>query len=274
MKGTKELRARIAGVKDTVKITKAMYAISAAKMPRATAARRQSQAYSDLCHAALAALGRDTLGLWCEAAPDAPTAWVVMAADKGLCGDYNERVWRLADTLVPTDARHIYTMGYMAREHYHALGMATHDAFVHMMTNPLLTDAQAIADALLADVMTGEIGQVKVIYTQAAHLGDQQVVCETLLPLDVPEAEYPYMPHPEDVEELVRHWVWARLYAMLADASCALNYKRMTSMQQACNNGEEMIATLTTQYNHERQAGITNELNDATSAKVANEEIV
>ena len=271
MKGTKELKTRIAGVRDTVKITKAMYAISAAKMARATANRRSSAAYADQMGAIVLSLG-NRLGPWCRQT-DAPTAWIVMAADKGLCGDYNERVWQVAEGLAIGPEDSIFCVGYMATEYYKAKGIATQNAFAYMMTNPLPQDAQQIADALLAAMMENKIGRVMAVYTQAQH-ANQQVVCQPILPLTAPSVDAPYMPHPADVDELVRHYVWARLYAILCDASCALNYKRMTSMQQASNNGEEMIATLTTQYNHERQAAITNELNDTGSAKVANEETV
>lgn len=275
MKNTAEIKTRIAGVRDTVKITKAMYAISAAKMPASMHALRNAKDYLTSAQAMMDAVAS------CKAAQDSPLfaeregkkAYIVIAADKGLCGDYNERVLRCASDLIDPAQDEIYSVGYVAREHLRAKGIRSNTSFVHMMQNPLPQDAGRIADALMGEVLSGHLTSIHVVYTMANHLHDQHVVCERLLPLTPTEGE-PVEVSAADLPELVRHYLKARLYVALCDASCALNYKRMTGMQQASNNGEEMLETLIAQYNHQRQERITGELNDAGGAKTAQEEDV
>lgn len=278
MKGTQEIKSRIKGVRDTVKITKAMYSISAAKMSKTANRADQANRYYAAAKEAVCRLYSTPLGrAFFETQKNATkNAWIVAAADKGLCGDYNDRVFAAFANAIEegriAKGDTIYSVGYAARQYLKGIGIRSDNQFTYMMQNPLPLDAQHIADVVMEEVAKGEIGTVYVLYTAANKLFDQEVVCEQLLPLPDGKQDEVVLMDKEDVPDLIRLYLKAKLYAVLCSASYALNYKRMTGMQQATKNGEEMLQTLLATYNRERQERITSELNDANGAKIAQEE--
>ena len=278
MKGVKEIKARIGGVRDTLKITKAMYVLSAAKLPRCIAKLQAGKAYHQ-------GLEHAVQRLMCKAYCQNPflqgnasgrnTGWIVLAGDKGLCGDYNDRVLVEAwSRIAATDDYRIFAVGYMAKAFFVAKGVRVSTNFVHMLQNPLIEDAAKIADRLMDDLSQGDLKQVFVVYTMATHLYDHEVVCEQLVPLPYPmQEENVRLSSPdEDINELLHAALTAKIYCALLDASAALTYKHMSSMQQSAKNGEEMLEQLTQDYHHARQSAITTELTDVNVARTVNED--
>lgn len=278
MKGVSEVKSRIGGVRDTIKITRAMYVIAAAKMPRAMEAMAAAERYADLMTKAVSRLAcpRYRLNPYLAGNADGRyVGWIVIAGAKGFCGDYNDKVldeaWRRIS--VTPDSK-VFPVGYMAQSYMAAHGVHNSTAFLHMMQNPLPEDAAQIADRLMDDLVKSKLREVHLVYTAANKLYDQEVVCCRLLPLAIPEqTEDVSVSHPDaDIDEMIRSLLTAKLYAALTEASAAYNYKHMTGMQQATKNGEQMLEDLTKTYNHARQAAITAELTDVNVARMANED--
>ena len=278
MKGVNEIKARIGGVQDTVKITKAMYLISAAKSGKRMADLAAGNTY-------LAAVEHAVAGLMHPRYLASPyratekvastTGYVVIAGDKGLAGDYNHLVLDYAWERIQTTAeRKIFAVGYMAKEFFATKGVRANSAYLHMLQRPLVEDAGTIAARLVQDAVSGKLGEVYLVYTRANHLFDQEVVCERLLPLPYPDAEEPVATAipTTDVNNLMQRLLEAKIYCALVNAAAAINYKHMTNMQKATNNGEEMLNRLTQSYHQACQAAITGELIDVNVARMANEE--
>lgn len=278
MKGVSEIKSRIGGVRDTLKITKAMYVISAAKLPKTQADLATAKVYQATVDKAVSRLN-------CPLYADNPylvgnadgkrTGYIVIAGDKGLCGDYNDRVLRTAWEKIGAEKDcKVFAVGYMSKMFFANKGVKMNNAFTHMMQNPLPEDAGQIAEKLIADIAESKLSKVYIVYTKANKLHDQEVVCEQLLPLPYPKSEENIVlsQKEEDINELLHTALEARIYAALRNASCALTYKHMSSMREAANNGEDMLEELTQHYNHARQAAITAELNDVNVARMANEE--
>lgn len=278
MKGLNEIKSRIGGVRDTLKITKAMYVISAAKMSKCLSDMANAVAY-------LTEIDRAVSRLMCPRYAATPylmgnadgkeTGFVVITGNKGLCGDYNDKVLSFAwDAIAPYAERKIFTVGNVAEYYFKGKNVKVSTAFSHMMANPLPEDAAKVADRMMDDLVESKLREVYLVYTRANHLFDQEVVMERLLPI-------PYEMQTEDValsiedgtvSELLNEALRARVYSALMNAYCALNYKHMTSMREAANNGESMLEELTQTYNHARQAAITAELNDVNVARMATED--
>ena len=278
MKGVNEIKSRIGGVRDTLKITKAMYVIAASKMSKCVTDLSLGKQYQ-------AALDHAVGRLMCPKYAQTPflqgnadgkdVGFIVIAGNKGLCGDYNDKVLKTAwETVTQYPNRKIFTVGNVTQQFFKGKDEKVSSAFTHMMQNPLPEDAAHIADRLMEDLVQSKLRQVFVIYTAANKLHDQAVVVEQLLPLPYPmQAEDVTLSGTdEDVGELLHEALRARVYCALLDAYCALNYKHMTGMQQSAKNGEEMLADLTQHYNHARQAAITAELNDVNVTRMATED--
>ena len=278
MKGVNEIKARIGGVRDTLKITKAMYVIAASKMAKCMSDLSNGKQYLSL-------VDRAVSRLMCPKYAQNPflmgnadgkdVGFIVIAGNKGLCGDYNDKVLAKAwDVVSAYHDRKIFTVGNVTQLYFKGKGEKVSSAFTHMMQNPLPEDAAHIADRLMEDLVKSKLKQVFVIYTMANKLHDQAVVVERLLPLpyEMQEQDVVLSREDEDVGELLHEALRARVYCALMDAYCALNYKHMTGMQQAAKNGEEMLAELTQNYNHARQAAITAELNDVNVTRMATED--
>jgi len=279
MKGLNEIKTRIGGVSDTVKITKAMYLISTAKMPALAQDLAAAEIYRgsmDFAVGRLASAAHAT-NPYLAPHPDAKrTGYIVIAGDKGLSGDYNHLVLDAAwEYLADAPDRKIFAVGYMAKEFFKRMGVKVNSTYMHMMQHPLIEDAGEIADRLMRDMVDEKLKEVYIIYTRANKLHDQKVVCEKLLPLPYSrqEEDVALSAPNTDVTPLIRAALCAIIYDALLNAAAALNYKHMTSMQKATKNGEEMLEDLKQNYNHARQSAITAELIDVNVARMANEDI-
>lgn len=274
MKGIGELKARINSVQDTVKITKAMYLVSAAKMTpcvsRLQGCRRYLSGMQQVVDQLYSPATRNNH--FFVKAPMGKPAYIVVAGDKGLCGDYNDKVLSFAmrriqaDTTAPVQ---LFAVGNVTQTYFLSHGYPICSAFVHMMHEPMFFDAQSIANKLMELYRQKLLGNVYIIYTQADSLYDQHPVIRHLLPFALPfnDQDPPLSIEQTDVDQLLYQYLCGLLYEVLLNAAVAINYKRMTTMQQSSNNGSQMLAQLQTTYNHRRQDAITGELCDVNTAR-------
>lgn len=275
MKGVSELKSRMQGIQDTVKITKAMYLLSASKMPKLNQRLSECQEWENTLSKALDGVcDQPSIARYYEQ-KEGCTGYLVFASDKGLCGDYNEKVRSYTlEQLQGVTSRKIYAVGNMARDFLKRSGIKCNNAFVHAMQSPMLPDAEQIAKVLLDEYASGNLTGVEMIYTHSLSAGNQEVVSKRLLPLSKREnaTPLPLAAGEGDLEGLVYNDVVGKVYLALLEAATALNFKRMTTMHTATDNATEILEEMTLQMNHLRQDGITNELSDVNTAKIANED--
>ena len=275
MKGVSELKSRMQGIQDTVKITKAMYLLSASKMPRYNQRLEEARKWMELLETARSATAKvEALAPYYQRR-EGTVGYLVFGSDKGLCGDYNDKIrtFALAEIGKSQDKR-VYALGNMAKDFLKSNGIKSNTSFVHVMLSPTLADAEQIATALLDEYNLGKLAEVVLVYTLSLAQGNQQPIAEALLPLPAVKAEQslPLSGGEKDGAGILYNYVVGKIYLALLEAAAALNFKRMTTMHTATDNAEEILEEMTLQLNHLRQDGITAELSDVNTAKIAKED--
>jgi F-type H+-transporting ATPase subunit gamma len=280
------LRGRIRTIQSTKKITRAMELIAASRIVKAQQRVHAAVPYSDK----ITEVVRDLAAA--GAAHDSPllagrddvrtTAYVVLGADRGLCGGYNTGVERAAEGEIKADAAagkqyQVITVGRKPEGYFRFRGYRLGTGFTGFSDNPSHADAKRIA-ALVVELFTsGEVDRVELVYTRFISAGNQEVVLRPLVPLteetieggdgrptgaaEQPSGDYEFEPDPTTIlEALLPSYVEARVYAALLNAAASEHAFRQRAMKSATDNAEELIKTLSRVMNRARQDSITTEI--------------
>ncbi|NHQ74621.1 F0F1 ATP synthase subunit gamma [Roseovarius gahaiensis] len=293
MPNLKDLKNRIASVKSTRKITKAMQMVAAAKLRRAQDAAEQSRPYTERFNAVMGKLAASVGDS--DSAPkllrgtgsDDVQLLVVMTAERGLCGGFNANIAKLArieanELLAKGKTVKIVTVGKKGRD---ALKRDLGDHFVHHVDlsdvkNISYADAQAIAADVLARFDAGEFDVAKIFYSKFQNVVSQIPTMQQVIPFQVDEdvaaeaAEanvvYDYEPDEEAIlADLLPRGVATAIFSALLENGASEQGARMSAMDNATRNAGDMIDKLTIEYNRSRQAVITNELIEIISGAEA-----
>ncbi|EKE69655.1 F0F1 ATP synthase subunit gamma [Celeribacter baekdonensis] len=289
MPNLKDLKNRIASVKSTRKITKAMQMVSAAKLRRAQDAAEASRPYAERFNAVLGALsasvgGSDTAPrLLAGTGKDDVQLLVVMTSEKGLCGGFNTNIVRLARLRIAElkaqgKTVKIITVGKKGREQ---LKRDYSDLFVeHFDLSDVkklgYVHAQNIAKGLLARFDSLEFDVATIFYSKFQNVVTQVPTAQQIIPAayeaseDTGGALYDYEPSEEAIlADLLPRGVATQIFAALLENAASEQGARMSAMDNATRNAGDMIDQLTIQYNRSRQAVITNELIEIISGAEA-----
>ena len=279
MNNTHELKRHISGVEDTVKITRAMQMIATSKLYRAREKCENSYRYlKELRNILSAAAAHESVREhpFLREHKNGKTALFVVAGDKGLCGDFNHRILDFADKFAAEhEVSKIFALGQETREHYEKKGFPLSNFYIHMASEPHAFDAISVANDIVDMFRSGEYKEVYIVYTRTPSPSTQEPTAKRLIPIPLPEQISTICPVLEPntraaLDNFLSQYLMAEIYSALADSAMAIHFKRMTSMRQSTENGEELLAELTAQYNHERQESITNELIDASASAFRN----
>lgn len=283
MASAKELRDRIKAVQETKKITGAMHLISSTKLRRAKADFAQTRVYFDALRGAISEIlhadpdfeSRYFRAGGGAAGADAVTGVLVITADKGLAGAYNLNVLHAAEALrasIP-NAR-LFVVGEYGRRYF-----AQHapEAMVCLggAQTPTPESATALSDGLLARYDAGELDELLVIYTDMKNSLASEVRTQRLLPLPRGAAEgggarTEYLPSADEVVRMgVRSYLRGFVYGALLDSYCAEQNARVTAMEAANRNAQELLEGLSLQLNRQRQAAITREITEISAGAQA-----
>ncbi|MBE5761701.1 MAG: ATP synthase F1 subunit gamma [Clostridiales bacterium] len=288
MSSISEIRHHIKVVSDTAKITRAMHLISSAKMRRAMALYEQNRSYTDTVREGIAYIlenggkNLDNDSRFIRPPKDEiehRDAFAVFAGDKGLCGGYNSEVLKLASRSIQTHRKGkrplIYAVGHMTGEHFYHFDGDINDEFIHIIHDPNLHNAAALAQELCDRFIDGEIDTVYVVFTRMRKIGIMEPVCIRALPLErkffhiaqgrvLNNAEAPvFHPSPADLlDSMIPDYVTGLIYSALVQSYASEHYSRMTSMDAAQRNADEMLANLGVTLNRARQSAITQEITE------------
>lgn len=280
MASLKAIRRRIASVRSTQQITRAMKLISAARLRRAQDALQSARPYHEaLVRVAdsLFATERAVLGPAENAKRQALV--VVIASDRGLCGGYNANLMRTAEDEARRAAHDgmevkFYAVGRKALDH---LRRANHEIAHQRINNPRLATfglAQDLASRMLAEFRGGGVVETGLVYSQFRSALSQRPTYERLLPVAEQKADestggvaapVDYLVEPsraELVPVVLRGYLEDSIFHALLEAEASEHGARMTAMDSATNNAADMIERLTLEMNRARQASITTELMD------------
>ncbi len=275
------LRGRIRSVQATKKITRAMELIAASRIVKAQQRVIAAVPYSDRITEVvrdLAAAGAGEGHPLLDGRNEVKTVcYVVLSADRGLCGGYNAGVLRATEGEIKRDAlqgrdHQVVAIGRKAEGYFRFRGYNIAKSFSGFTDNPSYAIAKEIGEFVTELFVTGQIDRVELVYTRFISAGSQEVVQRPLVPLDHEVAEggdakndqgrdYEFEPTPDTIlETLLPRYVEARVYAALLNAAASEHAFRQRAMKSATDNAEELIKNLSRIMNRARQDAITTEI--------------
>jgi F-type H+-transporting ATPase subunit gamma len=290
MPNTRDIRRRIKSVKNTAQITKAMQMVAASKMRRAQTAALAGRPYADLMNKVLGALigaSKDFNHPFLEGREDAPRCVILVSTDKGLCGSLNSNLLREAGKFGPET---VFIAAGRKASQFLARTRRNLKAEFTYKDAPMFEEARAISKFAQDLFLKGEVGIVDILYTQFVSTLSQRPDALQLLPVGKikhvtagigirPEVELPevatggeflFEPNQEQVlGALLPHAINFLVYQILLEARASEHSARMVAMKNATDNAQQFIKELTLEYNKIRQAGITKELLEISSAAMA-----
>ncbi|SDW10978.1 F0F1 ATP synthase subunit gamma [Litoreibacter albidus] len=289
MPNLKVLKNRIASVKSTRKITKAMQMVAAAKLRRAQEAAEAGRPYAERFNAVMAQLAGGVSGdsgpkLLVGNGSNQTHLLVVMTAERGLCGGFNGNIAKLARVaanklLAEGKTVKILTVGKKGRE---ALKRDLGSHFIgHVDLSEVkklgYADASGIAQDILSRFDTGEFDVAKIFYATFQSVISQTPTEQQIIPADFSNVDagdvstvYDYEPSEEGIlADLLPRAVATQIFSALLENGASEQGARMSAMDNATRNAGEMIDKLTVEYNRSRQAVITNELIEIISGAEA-----
>ena len=291
MPNLKDLKNRIASVKSTRKITKAMQMVAAAKLRRAQEAAEQSRPYTERFNAVMSRLAASVGGS--DSAPrllsgtgsDKVHLLVVMTAERGLCGGFNANIAKLAKVharrLISEGKEvKILTVGKKGRDSIRRDFAKNIVGHVDLSDVKRLgyADAQGIAKDVLGRFDAGEYDVATIFYSKFVNVVSQIPTAQQIIPAsfdseeDADEATtlFDYEPSEEAIlADLLPRGVATAIFSALLENAASEQGARMSAMDNATRNAGEMIDDLTIEYNRSRQAVITNELIEIISGAEA-----
>ena len=279
------LRGRIKSMQATKKITRAMELIAGSRIVKAQqrvqAAVPYSEQITEVVKDLAAAGGSSDSPLLLGRDEIRTTCYVVISADRGLCGGYNAGVQRAAEGEIKTDTKggkdyRIVTAGRKAESYFKFRNYNVAASFGGFSDSPSYDNAREIAQAAVAMYESGEVDRIELVYTRFITPGSQEVVLRPLVPLtseaieggdgkagstDGSGGDYEFEPDPSTIlDTLIPRYVEARVYAALLNAAASEHAFRQRAMKSATDNAEELINNLSIVMNRARQDAITTEI--------------
>jgi len=288
MAGLREISGRIRSVRDTMKITNAMYMISSTKLRKAKKDAELNNPYFEAMQEMLLGIMNTSDHLQHKytdrrsekKGKDRTHAVIVITADKGLAGAYNHNVVKLTEeSFFGRDEKTVlYVVGEAGRTYFASKKVHLEGQFKYTAQNPTLHRARVICDKMLEEFNSGRVDDVSIVYTGMKDQLTSEARVMHLLPLvheeidgrlaveESYEDDLKFHPSAEEVMNIiVPDVLTGYIYSALVDSFCSEQNDRMLAMDAADRNAGEMIRTLSIEYNRERQAMITQEITEVAS---------
>lgn len=289
MASTKEIKNRIKSVSDTQKITNAMYLISSTKMRRARKEAEDTKPYFDLLRKEIRrmfATKGDLANRYIDEKVDdsvrgGRNGILVITADKGLAGSYNQNVVKETLALMDkSDEYKLYIVGDYGWRYFRTHGSNVEESFEYSMLEPKLGIAREITKELLDAFDAGDFDRLYVCYTYyTGGMSAGSATHDRLIPFDkddfVPQGEevasdasvvFEYEPKIEVVlDRIMQSYLVGYVYSALVNSYSSEQSARMMAMDAANDNASELLAQLKLEFNHLRQNAITQEITEISS---------
>lgn len=287
MATTKEIKNRIKSVKDTQKITNAMYLIASTKLRKAKAELDLTRPYFKALQGEIKRIFRISeeienqyfYPVSGEHELPGSYGYLVITADKGLAGAYNQNVIKEAMQLMKEhEDPKLFVVGEYGRHYFMSHDIPIERSFLYTAQNPTIQRAREISNILLEMFHKKKLAKLYVIYTDMQGAIDAKVCTERLLPFHraqfiVPDSQekkvekpFEFQPSIEKVlDNIVPSYVTGFIYSALVDSFCSEQNARMNAMDVANRNAQEILDELQAHYNHIRQTAITQEITEISS---------
>ena len=297
MSNMKEIKGHIQSVRDTQKITNAMYLISSNKMRKIKKELDKTKPYFQEVALSIRRIFKTVKNVdsdYFYPAGDSyeiegTYAYLVITADKGLAGAYNQNVIKEASKLMTKKHdKLLFVVGEYGRRYFNSKNIPIEKTFLYTAQNPTLARAREISDLLLDLYDNKKISKIYIIFTDYESGVESKVRVMRLLPFNRndfkmskaeleeeqkslrgfvwPTGEIEFYPNArEALDNMISSYVTGIIYGALVDSFCSEQNARMNAMDSANRNAEELIEKLTVQYNHTRQAAITQEITEVSA---------
>ena len=290
MANTNEIQKRMKSIKDTMKITNAMYMISSTKLQKAKKKLADTEPYFYTLQQAFQRILRHTPDLESiyfrdtEHIPvsEKKVGYIVVTADKGLAGAYNHNIFKIAHSLFEQGGKNsLFVLGELGRQYFAREGLRVHKHFKYTVQDPSLHRARMITDDIVERYQRGELDEVYILYTRMENAVTAEAEMRKLLPLekdkfaaklpvDVYQETLTPQPSWEKIlNHLVPNYVNGFIYGALVESYASEHNARMMAMQSATDSARQILAQLSIEYNRVRQAAITQEITEVISGAKA-----
>ena len=285
MPNAKEIKSRIASVRDTQKITNAMYLIASTKLQKAKRDLDQTMPYFTALRGEIKRIFRTVEDVDNQyfypptGEQDFPGAYgyLVITADKGLAGAYNQNAIREAQRMMEQHGDNkLFVVGEYGRQYFTARNIPIEKSFLYTAQNPTLQRAREICYLLLDLYQRRELVKIFIIYTDFGGL-EANAKSVRLLPFHraqfssasrekAVKLPFEFSPSVDTVLDcIIPSYVTGFIYSALVDSFCSEQNARMTAMDSANKNAQELLDDLSMQYNHMRQGAITQEITEISA---------
>jgi F-type H+-transporting ATPase subunit gamma len=285
----KEVRNRIKSVQSTQQITKAMKMVSAAKLRRAQEAIIQMRPYAKKLQEMLSNIVSNSdgdVGMALAAEREIEKVLlIVITSDRGLAGAFNTNVIKLTKATINEkySAQYrkgnvtVWNIGKKGYEHFSKLGYKADATYKDIFLHLTFENVQAAAQAAMKAFEERKFDVVEIVYSQFKNAATQRFEVERFLPIpkvekkpNATKANFIFDPsEAELVAELMPKILNTQLYKAVLDSNASEHGARMTAMDKASENANEMLRSLKISYNRARQAAITTELTEIVSGAAA-----
>lgn len=289
MANMREIRNRIKGIQDIMKITNAMYLISSSKLKKARKTLLATEPYfvklQETIHDILfyAPHMHEIFFERREEIPeeDRKIGYLVITADKGLAGSYNHNVIKAAENEM---AKHsskntmLFVVGQVGRQYFLRKGVTVDCEFLYTAQNPTMYRAREISETILQLFQTRQLDDVYLIYTKMVTPIKSEPVCTKILPLERRKFERrkagalhaKFEPSPEVVmDRLVPNYLKGLIFGCMVESFSSEQNDRMVAMEAATKSAKEMLHDLDLMYNRARQGAITQEITEVAAGAKA-----
>ena len=285
----KEVRNRIKSVQSTQQITKAMKMVSAAKLRRAQDAIIQMRPYAKKLQEMLSNIVSNTEveggNALAAERPVERVLLIVITSDRGLAGAYNANVIKLAKQVIrekyPTQFSRgnvtIWNIGKKGYEHFIKNNYNAVDTYKDIFLHLTFENVQQASQAAVQAFRNREFDAIELVYSEFKNAATQRFVSEQFLPIPkaqnattATKSDFIFDPNKEElIAELMPKILNTQLYKAVLDANASEHGARMTAMDKASENANELLRNLRISYNRARQAAITTELTEIVSGAAA-----
>lgn len=279
MASLQDIKGRIRSIDSTKKITSAMNLVATSKLNKSKEAALESRPFFNKIIATMQSIAKNANG------KDSPflksngsdvKAFITLSSDRGLCAGYNANICKLTmKHIEDKEKSHIVVVGKKGVDQFKARGYTVNKKILDISEAPTYEAAKEIAQDIISKFRKGEVGEVYLAYTNFKSSIQHEPTLVRLLPLDIESIqnenseEEPssdlliYEPSAEAVlEYIIPRYVADVVYGAMVEASASEQGARMTAMDSATENAEDIMEKLNIQYNRARQAAITQELSE------------
>lgn len=288
MANVKEILSRIKSIEDTMKITNAMYLISSSKLKKARKNLNDTLPFFETLQSAIKNIVDylpDISHKYFDLREDIDETekkrgYIVITADKGLCGAYNHNVIKMVEKeLEKHENTTLFVVGEVGRRYFARKNVKVDKEFLYTSQDPNIHRARVISRELLESFLEKKLDEIYIVYTEMVSVFKEEPRLLKMLPLekdafinhdDKNQEIMEFFPSPEEViTSIVPDYVLGTIYGSLIESYSSEQNARMTAMDASTKNAKDMLSELLIIYNRVRQAAITQEITEVVSGAKA-----